>query len=113
MQFVFLLHEDEAYFEAMGDEEQKAVIAEHFAFVAALQAKNAFSSGAPLAPAMTGKLVSVGGVEDGPYADSKEQVGGFYMIECADMDEALDWARQCPTAKYGRVEVRPVPDYGG
>lgn len=113
MQFVFLLHEDEAAFAAMSDEDQKSAIAEHFAYVAALQSRKAFSAGAPLAPAATAKLVSGSGVEDGPFADSKEQIGGFYMIDCANMDEALDWARQCPTAKYGRVEVRPVPDYGG
>jgi len=113
MQFVLLLHEDESAWASLSDEDQKAGIAEHFAFVAALQADNAFSAGAPLAPAGTSKLVTTAQVEDGPYADSKEQIGGFYMIECDDMNAALDWARQCPTAKYGRVEVRPVPDYGG
>lgn len=113
MQFVLLLHEDETAWASLSDEDQKAGIAEHFAFVAALQANNAFAAGAPLAPAGTGKLVTMSGVQDGPFADSKEQIGGFYMIECADMNAALEWARQCPTAKSGRVEVRPVPDYGG
>ncbi|HKS44268.1 MAG TPA: YciI family protein [Amycolatopsis sp.] len=45
---------------------------------------------------------------DGPFAEVREQLGGFYLIECADLDEALKWAAQCPGAKHGTVEVRPV-----
>lgn len=47
-------------------------------------------------------------VQDGPYADTKEQLGGFFVIEVADLDEALDWAAKCPAAGHCAVEVRPV-----
>jgi hypothetical protein len=47
-------------------------------------------------------------VLDGPYVDSKEQLGGFYLIDVADLDAALSWASRCPTASHGIVEVRPV-----
>jgi hypothetical protein len=48
---------------------------------------------------------------DGPYAETKEQLGGFYMLECKDLDEALAWAARIPEAKTGAVEVRPVMVY--
>ena len=48
---------------------------------------------------------------DGPYAETKEQLGGYYLLECKDLDEALNWAAQIPEAKTGAVEVRPVMDY--
>jgi hypothetical protein len=47
-------------------------------------------------------------VQDGPYADTKEQLGGFYLIDVPDLDAALDWAARCPTAADGAVEVRPL-----
>ncbi len=47
-------------------------------------------------------------VQDGPYADSKEQLGGYMVFDCPDLDTALDWAAKCPAAEYGAVEVRPV-----
>lgn len=47
-------------------------------------------------------------LHDGPYADTKEQLGGFYLIEAPDLDAALAWAHRCPAAQYGAVEVRPV-----
>ena len=50
---------------------------------------------------------------DGPYAETKEVLGGFYILECADLDEALRWAAQIPGAWRGRVEVRPVIDFSG
>ena len=49
---------------------------------------------------------------DGPYADTKEQIGGFCLIECADLDEAINWAAKIPAAWGGAVEVRPVIDFG-
>ena len=50
-------------------------------------------------------------VTDGPFAETKEQLGGFYVLDCKDLDEALDWASKIPTAKSGCVEVRPVIQY--
>jgi hypothetical protein len=48
---------------------------------------------------------------DGPYAETKEQIGGYYLLECKDLDDALNWAAQIPEAKTGSIEVRPVLDY--
>jgi hypothetical protein len=48
---------------------------------------------------------------DGPFAETKEQLGGYYMLECQDLDEAIHWAAKIPTARYGTIEVRPVIDF--
>lgn len=45
---------------------------------------------------------------DGPFAETKEQLGGYYLLECKDLDQAIEWAQKIPTAKYGTIEVRPV-----
>ncbi|MFP4518901.1 MAG: YciI family protein [Oceanicaulis sp.] len=113
MKFTLLLHDDEQAWLSMSEAEQGAVISEHMAYVDALIKAGAMVSGEPLDPAGSAKIVRGGAVQDGPYADTKEQLGGFYVIEAADMDAALGWAKKCPTGPNGAVEVRPVPDYGG
>jgi hypothetical protein len=52
-------------------------------------------------------------LSDGPFAETKEQLGGFYLLECADLDEAIEWAAKIPGAATGSVEVRPVMNYEG
>ena len=51
-------------------------------------------------------------VTDGPFAETKEQLGGFYIVDCKDLDEALKWAEKIPSAGRGPVEVRPIMDFG-
>lgn len=113
MKFTLLLHDDEHDWLAMSEAEQGAVIGEHMAYVDALMKAGALVSGEPLDPAGTAKIVRGGAVQDGPYADTKEQLAGFYVIEAVDLDAALNWAKKCPIGPKGAVEVRPVPDYGG
>ena len=71
--------------------------------------------GAELQPATTATTVRVPNgeriVTDGPFAETKEQLGGFYVVDCKDLDEAIDWASKIPTVKSGCVEVRPVIQY--
>jgi hypothetical protein len=75
----------------------------------------AFIAGDGLQPVSEGKTVRGGRdvervVTDGPFAETKEQIGGFYLLECKDMDEALEWAKKVPI-RDGAIEVRPVMDY--
>jgi hypothetical protein len=75
----------------------------------------AFIAGDGLQPTSEGKTVRGGrdeerAVTDGPFAETKEQIGGFYLLECKDMDEALEWAKKVPI-RDGAIEVRPVMDY--
>lgn len=74
-----------------------------------------YAGGNPLdAPETTATTIRVRGgerrVQDGPYADTKEQLGGFILFELPSLDEAIHWASKCPCASYGTVEVRPVAD---
>ena len=78
-------------------------------------AAGAFIAGDGLQPTSEGKTVRGGRdeervVTDGPFAETKEQIGGFYLLECKDMDEALEWAKKVPI-RGGAIEVRPVMDY--
>jgi hypothetical protein len=74
-----------------------------------------FVGGEGLQPVATATTVRVRDGErmltDGPYAETKEQLGGYYLLECKDLDDALNWAARIPEAKSGAIEVRPVMDY--
>ncbi|MEL6258823.1 MAG: YciI family protein, partial [Pseudomonadota bacterium] len=87
---------------------------EHQSFADALKAAGALVSGEALSDSREARTLRIGGdVQDGPYADTKEQLGGFYVIEAPDIESALDWARKCPVAKSGSIEVRPILDLPG
>jgi hypothetical protein len=74
-----------------------------------------YVTGSPLQPDTSGTTVRVKDgrrhVQDGPYADTKEQLGGFLILELPTLDAALEWAARCPTARTGAVEIRPVSDH--
>ena len=97
--------------------EKQATMAEYGAFGAAAAA--VMRGGAALYPTTTGTVVEVVGgqggetvTSDGPFAETKEVLTGFYQFECADLDEAVAWAAQIPGAWTGKVEVRPIIDFG-
>jgi len=112
MKYVFLLYNDENAWEKMGDSRRDEIISSYDAYTDALRNADAMLAGAPLPHSRDGKRFRGETVEDGPFADGKEQLGGFYMIEAENLDEALDWAARCPCASYGHVEVRPVWNIG-
>jgi len=114
MQYALLIYEDEATY---GDEDGQAwreIIAQHEAFAGQLVEKGLMRGGAGLKPVATATTVRRASgqcsLHDGPYAESKEQLGGFYLIEAPDLDAALAWARKLPMAGDGSIEVRPVID---
>ena len=88
---------------------------EYNAYTKMLQDRGAFKGGEALEPVTTATTVRVRNGEtlltDGPFAETKEGLGGFYLIEAADLDAAIELAAACPGAKYGSIEVRPVVDY--
>jgi len=90
-------------------------LAEHSRFLADQGAGEVIRGWQALCPAGTAATITVGGglggnvvVTDGPYAEAKEVLGGFYLLEAADLDEAIRWAARIPTAWRGKIEVRPV-----
>ncbi len=108
MRYMFMLYDDENAFHAMSEAEQMKIVGEHMAFSRALRDAAAMVDGAPLDHSRAGRRIRGDKIEDGPFTDSKEQIGGYYVVEAKDLDAALDWAARCPSASYGRIEVRPV-----
>lgn len=112
MKYLILGYVNEAQLAATPPEKMQAMIGAHMAYVQALKEAGALLANHRLIPSNTASTVRLEGdktqVLDGPYADTKEQLGGFWMIEAADMDEALAWAARCPTAAHGVMEVRQI-----
>ncbi|PWS37924.1 hypothetical protein DFH01_00995 [Falsiroseomonas bella] len=112
MQAMLLIYSDEKAWAARSQEEKGAIYGAYMAYTAALKEAGALISGDPLQPSMTAHTVRVAAgapqVLDGPYAETKEQLAGYYLIEVEDMQAALRWAARCPGATHGVMEVRPV-----
>jgi hypothetical protein len=112
MQYLLLLHAAESGWTNMTPEQQQQGMAAYTAFSEALNKAGAMKGLNRLQPVSTATTVRVVDgktqVLDGPYADSKEQLGGYYLIEAPDLDAAISWAARCPTSSHGVVEVRPV-----
>jgi hypothetical protein len=111
MRYMMLIHHDDA---AMGKADQKQLWADYTAFNDALEKAAGAETGIRLQPSSAATTVRASGdtteVIDGPYADTKEQFAGYYFIEAADLDEAIAWAKRCPSHRFGSVEIRPVHD---
>jgi hypothetical protein len=109
---MLLIYETAEDFASRSQEQPTPLIAAWRAYYKALVDAGVYVGGAPLAAPPTGATVRVHGgqrrVQDGPYADTKEQLGGQIVLDVASLDEALDWAARCPTAATGAVEVRAL-----
>jgi hypothetical protein len=116
MKYMLLIHESEAAWQAQSEERQMEIIGQYGALAAELAAAGKLVSGEPLAPEAMASLVRVregkAMITDGPFAETREQLGGFYLIDVENLDEALAIAARLPGAASGCVEVRPVPDFG-
>jgi hypothetical protein len=116
MKYLLALYGDEARGTDRSPEETAAAMKAWDAFTKETEDAGAFVGGEGLQPTSTATTVAIsesGGdpiVTDGPFAETKEQLGGFYLLDCKDLDEALEWARKIPMPD-GKVEVRPVMDY--
>ena len=113
MKYLFLLYNDENGWDALPSEQKQETVSAYMAYSEAMKKAGAHIAGEPLEHSRSGKRIRGDTVQDGPFADGKEQLGGFYMIEAKDLDEALDWAARCPCATAGHVEVRPVWNFEG
>ena len=112
MKYTILIYESEAEFSARNDERRKdAYWGAYMAYTKALSDAGVMIGGSALQPAQVATTVRHKGgkrhVQDGPYAEAKEQLGGYVVIDVPDLDTALDWAARCPAASTGAVEVRP------
>lgn len=111
MQYMLLIHGDEVKMNAAAPE-IGSMTPDFTAFHEAMAKAGIIRSGERLRPTTEAVSIRVNGdkteVLDGPYAETKEQLGGYYVIEVADMDQAIGWAARCPSARNGAIEVRPV-----
>jgi hypothetical protein len=112
MQFALLIFESPEAFAARNADENDPYLGAWRAYYKALVEADIYVGGNPLAPPETGTTVRLKDgkrrVQDGPFADTKEQLGGFAILELPSLDAALEWAARCPAAAIGAVEVRPV-----
>ena len=112
MQYLILIYGDPATSQAMSDEESAAIMGEYFAYTQGLQDAGVLVDGNPLESAASATTVRVRDgkrlLTDGPFAETREVLGGYYLIECDSLDAALDHAAACPGARGGSIEVRPV-----
>jgi hypothetical protein len=112
MQYLLLLYSEEGGWDQLSEEEQEQAVGAYNAYTEALSEAGVLVGANRLgASAVATTVQSADGksqVLDGPYADSKEQLGGYYLIDVEDLDAALAWASRCPGAEDGIVEVRPV-----
>jgi hypothetical protein len=112
MKYVFLIYTDETVEPQVGTPEFDEMMTGYYAFTEAVQSKGIMERGAPLEQSDTATTVRVRDgrmtTTDGPFAETKEQLGGFYMLDCQDLDEAIEYAARIPGASIGSVEIRPV-----
>jgi hypothetical protein len=112
MQYVLLIYDDERIWAELDEAERGTLMKEYFAFTNEVREKGAYVDGNPLQPTQTATSVQVRNgerlVTDGPFAETKEQLGGYYIVEAETIDEAIEWAAKIPSARLGTIEVRPV-----
>jgi hypothetical protein len=112
VQYMLLIYDDETLWRSMPEGERDALMAEYFTYTEGLRAAGAYIEGQALQPTSTATTVTVRDGDivttDGPFAETKEQFGGFYLIEAESLDAALEWAAKIPSARIGKIEVRPV-----
>jgi hypothetical protein len=112
MRYLCLIYDDEAAMSQMPKEEGDAFMGEYFAFTEGIRQSGQYVAGEALHPVSTATTVRIRNgklsTTDGPFAETKEQLAGFYMVEARDLDEAVRIASEIPPARVGSIEVRPV-----
>ena len=112
MQYLLLIHDDEAHWGDMPEDERNAIYAEYGQYTEELQSRGILVGANQLQPAGTATVVHVEEgktlTTDGPFSETKEVLGGYYLIDVDTLDEALEWAAKIPGAAHGTIEVRPV-----
>ncbi len=112
MQYLFLIYSDEQHDPAPGTPEGDRLFNDYMAFTEEVKQRGLMLGSNALQPVATATTVRVrdGKAEttDGPFAETKEQLGGYYLLDCKDLDEAIRYAAKIPSAAYGSIEIRPV-----
>jgi len=112
MKYMLLIYGNEGQMQGRPKAATDQALAAYGAYTEAMKKAGILVDGNRLKPTNSASVVRVANgntkVLDGPYAETKEQLGGYYLIDVPDLDAALSWAKRCPAARYGTVEVRPI-----
>ena len=112
MKYMLLMYTNEAESSKLAPEELKVIQQAWFTYMSEAKAAGVLLANDGLQPTTTATTVRVRNgkslITDGPFAETHEQFGGYSVLECADLDEAIRWAEKIPTAKYGSIEIRPL-----
>ena len=115
MKYLLMVYCDEAKDAQRSQAEIDAEMQRYFAFTEETRQAGAYQGGEALHPVTTATTVRIQNgkltTTDGPFAETREQLAGFYLLECKDLDEAIQWAAKIPHASIGSIEVRPVVDF--
>ena len=112
MKYMLLIHDEEKAWAKLSESESQQVMADYRQFTQQIQASGHYLAGAQLHPTTAATSVRLRDgkrlVTDGPFAETREQLGGYYLVEAKDLDEAIGIAARIPSARFGTIEVRPV-----
>jgi hypothetical protein len=116
MKYLCLIYESESIWTTMSKEDGDRIMGEYFAFTDDVRKSGHYLGGDALQPTTTATTVRIRtgklGTTDGPFAETKEQLGGYYLIEAKDLNDAIQVASRIPAAKTGSIEVRPIQSFG-
>jgi hypothetical protein len=116
MQYLLLIYDNEANWNKLSEAEQGAMYQEYRTLTESIKKSGHHIAGQQLHPSTDATTVRIRDkkrlVTDGPFAETKEQLGGFYMIEAKDLDDAIAIAARIPSARFGSIEVRPIVTHG-
>jgi hypothetical protein len=115
MQYILLIYEREADWQTFSEQQQNAFFQEYMTFTEDIKKSGHYRAGDGLQPVATATTVRVRNgktmLTDGPFAETREQLGGYYLIEAENLDEATAIAARIPSARHGSIEVRPLMQY--
>jgi hypothetical protein len=116
MEYMLFIYTDEKQWARLSESERESITEEYFGLTREMSENGVYVAGAPLQPTSTSSTVRVRDDEllvvDGPFTETKEQLGGYFLIEADSIEEARRWAAKVPAARYGSIEVRPVLPVG-
>jgi hypothetical protein len=117
MQYMLLIYGEESLWQGRSEDEVKELTAGYGRLSGELRGEGKLLAGDELAPTATATTVQVRNgdtiVSDGPFAATKEVLGGYYLVEAESLDEAIEWASKIPDARDGKIEIRPIVDHSG
>jgi len=114
MKYMLLIHDNETAWGALSEEDRQRIMADYRRFTEEIRGSGHYRAGSQLQPTSTATSVRVRNgkrlVTDGPFAETREQLGGYYLVEAKDLDEVIGLAERLPSAQMGTIEIRPLAE---